>query len=149
MIDATDERFELKKKLYAELDSYPRLKTLFTGRPGAWKQQVLPDRIARSLPAYSYVADVESGGNEADYVIGSDGLVTKGQSASRFCRHLVHCRPREEFQGRRLLARRTDPCNRHRTVPVRWPFCKAIRAQGEDALCPLRAAAERDLRSKR
>ncbi|MGR9160064.1 hypothetical protein [Rhizobium leguminosarum] len=79
-----EQEFQLQKKLYAELDSYPRLKTLFTGRLGAWKQQALADRIARSLPAYSYVADVESGGNEADYVIGSDGLVAKGNPQAGF-----------------------------------------------------------------
>ena len=79
-----EQEFQLQKKLYAEMDSYPRLKTLFTGRPGAWKQQALPDRIARSLPAYSYVADIESGGNEADYVIGSDGLVMKGNPQAGF-----------------------------------------------------------------
>ncbi|MBB2674438.1 UNVERIFIED_ORG: hypothetical protein GGE44_004015 [Rhizobium esperanzae] len=79
-----DVEFENQKKLYAEMDRYPRLKTLFTGRPGAWKQQVLPDRIARSLPAYGYVADVESDGVEADYVIGSDGLVMKGNPNTGF-----------------------------------------------------------------
>ncbi|OWV72443.1 hypothetical protein ATY76_06350 [Rhizobium sp. R339] len=79
-----EERFELKKKLYAEMDSYPRLKTLFTGQPESWTQQKLPDRIARSLPAYSYVADVESDGSDADYVIGSDGLVMKGNPQAGF-----------------------------------------------------------------
>lgn len=144
-----EERFELKKKLYAEMDRYPRLKTPFTGRPGAWKQQVSSDRIARSLPAYSYVADVESDGTEADYVIGSDGLVMKGNPQAGFTEiSSIADREKNFKDGVRwhkdlILATGTELFRFDGHVAT--PF----RAQGEDALCPLHTGAECDLRSKR
>lgn len=78
------EDLELQEKLYAERDSYPRLKTLFIGRPGAWKRQALPERIAKTLPPYAGLSDIKSDGKGNDYLIGSEGLIMKGNPRDGF-----------------------------------------------------------------
>ncbi|TCM53173.1 hypothetical protein C8J36_107135 [Rhizobium sp. PP-F2F-G48] len=79
-----DEEDELQAKLYAEQKTYPMLTTLFTGRPGAWKRQELPQRIASSLPAYPYVSGQVSGKTGRDYIFGSDGLIMEAMPSVDF-----------------------------------------------------------------
>ncbi|WP_353576565.1 hypothetical protein [Agrobacterium vacciniicorymbosi] len=50
-----DERFELKKRLIAEQGAHPVLTALYTGTPGSWKRQELPDRIAKTSPPYAWI----------------------------------------------------------------------------------------------
>lgn len=45
--------FELQKKLRAEKDTRTGLTTLYTGTPGNWKRQELPERIAKTSPPYA------------------------------------------------------------------------------------------------
>lgn len=48
-----EEMFELQKKLRAEKDTRTGLTTLYTGTPGNWKRQELPERIAKTSPPYA------------------------------------------------------------------------------------------------
>lgn len=79
-----DERFELKKRLRAEKGTHPVLTALFTGTPGRWKRQVLPERIARTSPPYAWLATITSDNRGNDYLVGSDGLVMIGTPESGF-----------------------------------------------------------------
>ncbi|WP_234902633.1 hypothetical protein [Agrobacterium larrymoorei] len=79
-----DERFELKKKLRAEKGTHPVLTALYTGAPGNWKRQELPERIAKTSPPYAWLAGVNSDNRGYDYLVGSDGLVMIGTPDSGF-----------------------------------------------------------------
>ncbi|MGN7714065.1 hypothetical protein [Agrobacterium radiobacter] len=81
---AEDERFKLKKRLRAEKGTHPVLTTLYTGTPGSWKRQELPERIARTSPPYASLAAVASDNRGNDYLVGSDGLVMIGTPESGF-----------------------------------------------------------------
>lgn len=73
-----EERFALKKKLHADRNAYPQITTLFYGRPGVWKQQKLPQRIAQSLPSYPYVSGLASAKDGKTFIFGSDGAIMEG-----------------------------------------------------------------------
>ncbi|WP_332303285.1 hypothetical protein [Rhizobium sp. GR12] len=81
---AEDERFKLKKRLRAEKGTHPVLTTLYTGTPGSWKRQELPERIAKTSPPYAWLAAVASDNRGNDYLVGSDGLVMTGTPESGF-----------------------------------------------------------------
>ncbi|MET3601879.1 hypothetical protein [Martelella mangrovi] len=78
------DRETLEDDLYNKKFTYPALKTLFIGRPGAWKRQELPERIAKSMPPDAFVSSMISDEKGDDYLIGSDGLILKGDPSDGF-----------------------------------------------------------------